>query len=249
MDLIPAVDIRGGRCVQLVQGDYARETVYGDDPVAMAQRWAEEGATRLHVVDLDGAREGRPVNEAAVAAIVRAVPGMRVQVAGGVRNIDAVGRWLEAGASRAVVGTMAVEEPDATEAVIARYGEQVAIAVDAREGKVASRGWLETSATAVEEFLRDMTRRGALHFIYTDISSDGMLQHIDFERLHAVLAALSETGVPATLIYSGGVTSIADVVALNEHRLEGAIIGTALYEGRLRLEDAKLALVTGDGTA
>lgn len=249
MELIPAIDIRGGKCVQLVQGDYDRETVYGDDPVAMAGRWVEEGANRLHVVDLDGAREGRPVNEDAVRAIVREVAGMGVQVAGGVRDLNAVQRWIDCGADRVVIGTMAVEQPDVAGDAIERHRDHIAIAVDARGGNVSVKGWREDSATPVPDLVRDMAQHGAQHFIYTDIRSDGMLQHLDFDGLRRMLATIAETGAPASLIYSGGVTSIEDVVALNEYPLEGAIIGTALYEGRLDFRTAKLALVTGDGTA
>ena len=247
MEIIPAIDIRGGRCVQLVQGDYARETVYGDDPIAMAKRWAREGATRIHVVDLDGAREGRPVNDGAVRRIIDEA-GLQVQVAGGIRDLDAIDRWAAAGAARIVLGTLAVEQPDAVTEATRRHGDRIAIAVDARDGRAAVKGWLETSETPVDDFVRDMTRREARHFIYTDIARDGMLQHLDFNAVHHLLAVLEDTGTPSTLIYSGGVTSIEDIVALNEHALEGAIVGTALYDGRLDLRAALDVLFTGDGT-
>ncbi len=130
MEIIPAIDIRGGRCVQLVQGDYARETVYGDDPVAMAKRWASMGATSIHIVDLDGAREGQPVNDNAVRRII-AEAGVRVQVAGGIRDLDAIDRWAESGAGRIVLGTLAVEQPDVVAEATRRHGDRIAIAVDA----------------------------------------------------------------------------------------------------------------------
>lgn len=248
MDIIPAIDIRGGRCVQLVQGDYARETVFGDDPVAMARRWAAEGALRLHIVDLDAAREGRPVNDAVITRIMREVPELSVQIAGGVRDLGAVRRWLDAGAHRVVIGTMAVEKPDAIGRAVAKHGDRIAIAVDARGGKVATDGWLETSEAPVDEFMREMARRGVRRFIYTDISRDGMLQHLDFAALRHVLEVLADTAATATLIYSGGVTSIEDVLALDEHPLEGAIIGTALYDGRISLTAALRALAAGGET-
>jgi len=248
MEIIPAIDIRGGRCVRLVQGDYARETVFGDDPVAMAKRWVSLGARWLHVVDLDGAKDGRPVNDAIVARIVRE-SGADVQVAGGVRDAAAIDRWTRAGAARVVLGTLAVEQPDAVEAAVVRHGEKIAVAVDVKDGKAAVKGWLETSGTSPADFLREMARRGVRHFVYTDISRDGMLQHIDFAALEAMLAVLRETGTPARMVYSGGVTSIPDVVALASHNLEGAIVGRALYDGSLDLEQALLALATGDGTA
>ncbi len=248
MELIPAIDIRGGRCVRLVQGDYARETVFGDDPVAMAHRWVEQGAGRLHVVDLDAAKEGRPVNDALIARII-VETGARVQVAGGVRNAAAIDRWAETGADRVAIGTMAVEQPDAIEKAVARHGERIAVAVDAREGRVAVKGWLETSAAGVPEFMREMSRRGVRHFIYTDISRDGMMDHPDFDAFAEVIAdAGMGTGeVEAPVIYSGGVTSIEDIVTLEEgFSIEGVIIGRALYDGRIDLRAARRALSVGD---
>jgi phosphoribosylformimino-5-aminoimidazole carboxamide ribotide isomerase len=250
MDLIPAIDIRGGRVVQLVQGDYGRETVYGDDPVAMALHWVRLGAHRLHIVDLDGAKEGRPVNDAAIAGIVEAAGvDVRVQVAGGVRDEAAVERWLAAGAARVIIGTMAVRDPGAVARAVQAHGDQIAVAVDVRDGKPAVQGWLETSDQPVDGFLREMAARGVRHFIYTDISRDGMLQHLNFVELKRLIGVLGEAAPDTTLIYSGGVTSIEDVITLGSYGIEGAIIGTALYDGRLDFREARYALVTGDGTA
>lgn len=250
MDIIPAIDIRGGKCVQLKQGDYARETVYGVDPVAMAQHWHAQGARRLHIVDLDAAKEGRPVNDAVIRRIVALMRGeMSVQVAGGVRDHNALHRWIESGVDRVVIGTWAVEDPDGISHAMDKHQDKIAVAVDARGGKAAVKGWLETSDRPVDDFIVDMAGRGVRHFIYTDISRDGMLQHLDFGIVHHLLSVLSGAGGTASLIYSGGVTSIEDVIALNEHPLEGCIVGTALYDGRLDLETAITAIVTGDGTA
>jgi phosphoribosylformimino-5-aminoimidazole carboxamide ribotide isomerase len=249
MDLIPAIDLRDGKCVQLQQGDFARETVYGVDPVAMAQHWHAQGAHRLHIVDLDAAREGRPVNDAIIRQIVTRLRGeVSVQVAGGVRDHTAIHRWIDAGVDRVVVGTLAVEHPELVERAMEKHQEKIAVAVDARGGKAAVKGWVETSEQPVDPLIRDLAVRGVRHFIYTDISRDGMLQHVDFDAVRRLLALLADTGAPASLIYSGGVTSIEDVVALNNYPLEGAIIGTALYDGRLDLAQARLALATGDGT-
>ena len=247
MELIPAIDIRGGQCVRLVQGDYARETVFSDDPVAMARQWASQGAARIHVVDLDAAKEGRPVNDAIIRRIVDGC-GVPVQVAGGVRDAAAVDRWASAGAARIVIGTLAVEQPDAVEAAVRKHGDKVAVAVDVRGGKPAVKGWLETADATAEEFVRDMAMRDVRHFIYTDISRDGMMQHLDYAALRGMLGVLADTGTPATLIYSGGVTSIEDIIALNEYGIEGAIVGRALYDGRIDLSEALQALVTGNGT-
>ncbi len=254
MHLLPAIDIRGGKCVQLKQGDYARETVYGVDPVAMAQHWHSQGATRLHIVDLDAAKEGRPVNDGVIRRIVATLRGeVSVEVAGGVRDHNAIHRWVESGADRVVIGTWAVEDPDAIEKAMEKHQQKIAIAVDARGGKAAVKGWIETSDTPVDGFITDMAARGVRHFIYTDIARDGMLQHLDFSIVHHLLKILAASGAaspagPPSLIYSGGVTSIEDVIALNKHPLEGAIIGTALYDGRIDLEQALAALATGDGT-
>lgn len=249
MDIIPAIDIRGGKCVQLQQGDYERETVYGVDPVAMAQHWHAQGATRLHIVDLDAAKEGRPVNDAVIRRIVTQFRGdVQVQVAGGVRDHNTIHRWIETGADRVVVGTLAVEHPELVEKAMEKHQDKVAVAVDAKGGKAATRGWLATGDQPVGDFMGDMARRGVRHFVYTDTARDGMLQHVDFAGLRDVLGVLASTGAASTLVYSGGVTSIEDVVALSTYDVEGCIVGTALYDGRLDLDLAIQALATGDGT-
>ncbi|MDE3094520.1 MAG: 1-(5-phosphoribosyl)-5-[(5-phosphoribosylamino)methylideneamino]imidazole-4-carboxamide isomerase [Chloroflexota bacterium] len=249
MDLMPAIDIRGGRCVRLVQGDYGRETVFGDDPLAMAQRWVAQGARRLHVVDLDAAKDGRPVNAALIARII-AETGARVQVAGGPRDAAAFDRWADAGADRIVTGTLAVQQPDIVEAAARRHPGKIAAAVDARGGRVAIKGWLETSDLQVAEFIRDMVRRGVAHFIYTDISRDGTMAHPDFEAFARVLddsGLRAEGGEEAPVIYSGGITSVGDIARLaTEFSIEGVIVGRALYDGRIDLRAAQRVLVSGD---
>lgn len=241
MDIIPAIDIRGGKCVQLKQGDYARETVYGVDPVAMAQHWVSLGARRLHVVDLDAAKDGGPGNEAIVARIVRQ-SGVPVQVAGGVRDHLAIHRWIDSGAGRVVIGTLAIEQPEVVAKALVKHGEKIAIAVDARGGKAAVKGWVETSETPIDAIIRDMASRGARHFVYTDISRDGMLEHLDAAGFKQVVDVVRATGTQSTLIYSGGVTSIDDLLALRPYGLEGAIVGTALYDGRIDLSEAQRVL-------
>ncbi|HXK32453.1 MAG TPA: 1-(5-phosphoribosyl)-5-[(5-phosphoribosylamino)methylideneamino]imidazole-4-carboxamide isomerase [Dehalococcoidia bacterium] len=246
MDIIPAIDVRGGKCVRLVQGDYGRERVFNDDPVAQGRRFAEEGARRLHVVDLDGAKEGRPVNDDAIAAIVAAVPGVRVQVAGGVREAAAVERWLAAGADRVVLGTVAVRQPEVVAQAVERHGaERVAVAVDARDGAVAVQGWQETSELTAEALMRGLALRGVRHFIYTDIGRDGMLQHVDFAGFERLLDAVGGGVGRDSVVYSGGVTSTDDVRRLAGMGIAGAIIGTALYDGRITLRDALEAAKAG----
>ena len=247
MELIPAIDIRSGRCVRLVQGDYERETVFGDDPVAIAQRWVDEGATRIHVVDLDGAKERRPVNDAIVRRIIDET-GARIQVAGGMRDATVIDAWADTGADRIVVGTLAVEQPDVVEAAARRHGDKILVAIDAREGTVAVKGWLETSAMPVNALMRDMVRRGIRHFVYTDIARDGRMEHPDLASFRRVLVAsgVATNNGEAPVIYSGGVTSIDDVIELADCEIEGVIIGRALYDGSIDLRAARRALAVGD---
>ena len=257
MDIIPAIDIRNGKCVRLVQGDYDRETVFGVDPIAMAVHWASQGATRLHVVDLDAAKDGRPVNDAIIRRIVMEAQ-IPVQVAGGVRDHAAIHRWADCGADRIVVGTLAVEQPAEVERAMVKHRDKIAVAVDARGGKVAVKGWLETSALPVAEFIRDMAARGVQRFIYTDIDRDGTMQHPDFDELGAIAAVVSDAvagsatrpahpaEAPSPLILGGGITSVEDIVALSQYDVEGVITGRALYDGRIDLRAAQRALAVGD---
>jgi len=250
MDVIPAIDIRGGRCVRLAQGDYDRETVFSEDPVAMAVHWVEQGARRLHVVDLDAAREGGPRNQALIERIVREA-GVPVQVAGGVRDLETVGRWLGAGAQRVVLGTVAARDPSIVEQAVAAHGDGVAVSVDARNGIVAVQGWTETTELRADDLIRRMAQTGVRHFIFTDISRDGMMEHPDFELVPPLVAVLAEertfaAGDPAPLIYGGGITSVEDILELSRYEIEGVITGRALYDGRVNLREAQRALAVGD---
>ena len=236
MEIIPAIDLRGGRCVRLVQGDYDRETVFSDDPVATAQRWVSEGAPRLHVVDLDGAREGRPVNADAAGTIIAAV-AIPVQVAGGVRDLDAVERWLAAGADRVVLGTAAVRDPTLAQEAARRHGERIAVSVDGRDGLFAAEGWREQTDQRVDDLLRRFVELGVQRFIYTDIGVDGTLTAPNYEAVAALVRA-----TPAPLIAAGGVAEVAHLVRLAGLGVEGAIVGRALYEGRVSLPEALAAV-------
>jgi len=248
VQIIPAIDIRGGRAVRLGEhGDFARERVVGVDPVGLATHWAAQGAQRLHVVDLDAAREGRPVNDAIIRRIV-AEAGVPVQVAGGVRDHDAIHAWATAGADRIIIGTAAVEHPELVEHAMRKHQDKIAVAIDARGDRAATHAWVSTSEVAVDDFIRRMAALGVRHFVYTDIARDGTDQHPDFARVRRVLDVLADTGAPATFIYSGGVSSIGDVLTLSEYGIEGAIVGGALYDGRLDLAEAMRALAHGGGT-
>jgi len=235
MTIIPAIDIRGGQCVRLHQGDFDQETVYGADPVEMAQRWEAEGAERLHVVDLDGARDGAGVNRAAIGRIAQTLK-IPVQTGGGLRDADAIQRMLDVGVQRCVVGTTAALEGEATRAVFERFGDALILGLDAREGKVAIRGWRETTDEDAIAFAKRMVALGARRIIYTDIARDGALTGPNLPALDAMARA---AGVP--IIASGGVSRAEDIAALRPLEalgVEGVITGKALYAGTMTLQAA-----------
>jgi phosphoribosylformimino-5-aminoimidazole carboxamide ribotide isomerase len=228
---IPAVDIRGGHCVRLVQGDFSRETRYADEPAEMARHWEGEGARRLHVVDLDGARDGVRANAQVIRELLRAVT-IPVQVGGGIRSLEDARALLDDGADRVVVGTRAAEDPRSlAEWVITLGGERLVVGVDARDGRVATHGWRTLTQTDAVSFCQELARLGVRRVIYTDVARDGLLGGPDVETTRAIARVLAVIG-------SGGVASVAHLQALAEAGAEGAIIGTALYAGRLTLRDA-----------
>ncbi|MDI6857582.1 MAG: 1-(5-phosphoribosyl)-5-[(5-phosphoribosylamino)methylideneamino]imidazole-4-carboxamide isomerase [Dehalococcoidia bacterium] len=232
MEIIPAIDIRGGRCVRLYQGDYARETVFSDDPVSIARRWQKEGATRLHLVDLDGAREGVPVNDTVIREIARTV-SVPCQVGGGIRTVEAIGRYLQSGVDRVIFGTAAVEDEPLVASACEAFPGAVVVAVDARGGQIVIRGWLQQSGENAEELMRRLAGLGVSRFVYTDIARDGTLLGPNFV---AIERAARVVNVP--VIASGGVSSVDHVRRLAEIGVEGVILGRALYEGALTLKDA-----------
>ncbi|ANF95190.1 1-(5-phosphoribosyl)-5-[(5-phosphoribosylamino)methylideneamino]imidazole-4-carboxamide isomerase [Paenibacillus bovis] len=233
--IYPAIDIRGGRCVRLIQGDYNQETVYNEDPAAVAADFAAQGAGYVHLVDLDGAKAGHPVNHELIGRIARQVE-VPVQVGGGLRTLQDVEKLLELGVSRVIIGTAAIENREFTESVLATYGSQVAIGIDARNGYVATRGWLETSEVKAEELAIQLAAKGAETFIFTDISRDGMMQGPNIEAIAAIAQASGKQ-----VIASGGVTVLDDLVKLAEYReqgISGAIVGKAIYTGKIDLKQA-----------
>ena len=239
MEIIPAIDIRGGRCVRLYQGDYDRETVFSDDPVEVARRWQDEGATRLHVVDLDGAREGSPVNAELVGRIVAAVR-VPVQVGGGIREMPAIRRYLDAGVDRVVLGTAAVKDRALLSEALAEHGQRIVVSVDARAGQVAVQGWKQETQLAAADLMAELARLGVSRFIYTDAARDGTLEGPNLRAIEGLLARVS---VP--LIYAGGVSAVDDLVGLASLGLEGAIVGKALYTGHVVLREALEVLGSG----
>jgi len=235
-ELIPAIDLLEGRCVRLAQGDYERATVYGDEPGAVAARFAGHPLRRLHVVDLDGARSGKPENAAALRAILAAAGRIPVQVGGGMRSLADVEARLELGVDRIVLGTAALREPELVRTAARRHPGRVAVGIDAREGKVAVQGWLEASDVDARELARRFEDAGVAAIVYTDIARDGMLSGPNLEQTAALAEAV---GIP--VIASGGVGSEEDVrrsCALAGRGVAGVIVGRALYTGAVDLARA-----------
>ena len=231
--IYPAIDLKGGQVVRLAEGDMARATVYADDPAAQARAFHDDGATALHVVDLDGAFAGSGVNSAAVEAIVAAFPG-RVQVGGGIRSRADIDRWLSLGVARVVMGTAALEDPNLVRDAAAAAPGRIIVAVDAKGGMVATRGWASVSTVAVAELALRFENAGVAAVLFTDVGRDGLLKGVNVEAT-AVLARA--TSLP--VIASGGVAGPADIVALRTHaNIDGVIVGRAIYDGRLTLPDA-----------
>lgn len=242
MILYPAIDIRGGRAVRLEQGDYARERPFDADPLTAAERWLDQGAEALHVVDLDGARSGTPENLEHVTRIAAAA-SVPVQVGGGLRTAEAVAVVLRAGATRVVLGTAAVEDPGLVEALAAEHPGRIVVGADARSGRVAVEGWERESAASVEGLIADMAGRGVRTFIYTPVELDGTLEGPGLEGVTKAAAAAHQA--EAELIYSGGVGTVDHLRALaglDAPALTGVIVGRALYEGRFTVDQAQAAL-------
>ena len=230
MILFPAIDIKDGACVRLEQGDMGRATVFQRDPAAQARAFASLGFQYLHVVDLDGAFAGKPVNRAAVEQVIAATK-VPLQLGGGIRNLGTIESWLQRGVTRVIIGTAAVRDPTLVRQAARLYPGRVAVALDARDGRVAVKGWAEASELSAFELARQFEDSGIAALIYTDVSRDGMLAGLNLDAA----IALSEA-VKVPVIASGGLASIADVVALTQPRarkLAGAIAGRALYDGRL----------------
>lgn len=232
MDILPAIDLRGKKCVRLIQGDYGRETVFGDDPAAMARHWESLGAKWLHVVDLEGAKEGEPRQLDTVAAIVRAV-NIPVELGGGIRTEESARRALDLGVNRVIVGTASLDREIAGK-FAAFLGPHLVAGIDARDGNVAVRGWLETTEIRAVDLAQELVALRINWIVYTDIAVDGMLQGANLPAMREMVAAVPQ----AKVIASGGVSSVEDIRALRDAGCAGAIIGMALYTGKLRLEDA-----------
>lgn len=237
MLLIPAIDIKGGRCVRLVQGQMDAETVYSDDPVEMAKRWVAAGARRLHVVDLDGAVNGAPTNAEVIHRLVEACPGVPVQVGGGIRDDETIASYLDAGVSYVIIGTKAVTTPHFIEDICLEYPGHIIVGLDVRDGKVAIEGWSKLSRHDALDLAQQFEHNGVAAIVYTDISRDGMLRGLNVEGTLAFARGLT---IP--VIASGGVTNLDDVRALcavSEEGIGAAITGKAIYEGTLDFGEAQ----------
>jgi phosphoribosylformimino-5-aminoimidazole carboxamide ribotide isomerase len=232
MQIWPAIDLRGGKCVRLVQGDYQRELVFGEDPAAMARTLVEQGAECLHLVDLDGARDGRPANLDSVRGILAAID-VPCELGGGIRDEATIARLLELSLSRLVIGTKALREPDWFRGVARRFPARLVLGIDARDGRVATDGWLETSSVPAVDLARQFDNEPLAAIIYTDIAKDGMLAGPNVAAMREM-----QQSVRRPVIASGGVTTADDVAQLAAAGLAGCIIGRALYEGKITLAEA-----------
>jgi phosphoribosylformimino-5-aminoimidazole carboxamide ribotide isomerase len=232
MEIIPAIDIKRGRCVRLYQGDYSQETVFDEDPVTAALAWCSQGARWLHIVDLDGAMAGEPKNMGVIGQITKET-GLSIELGGGIRQEDVAERLLRRGISRIILGTAAIEDRELVEKLCRRFGEAIAVGLDARDGKIAVRGWQKDTAVEVLELSREMAEAGARRFIYTDVRRDGTLTEPNFDMVESLLG---EVNVP--VIAAGGISSLDHLQRLQKLGVEGAIIGKALYTGDIDLREA-----------
>ncbi|MFB3161165.1 1-(5-phosphoribosyl)-5-[(5-phosphoribosylamino)methylideneamino]imidazole-4-carboxamide isomerase [Neobacillus sp. 179-J 1A1 HS] len=232
LTLYPAIDMRGGNCVRLLQGDYDKETVYGDSPFDMARAFAADGADWIHMVDLDGAKDGKRVNDRFVIEAAKEL-NVNVQIGGGIRSEGDILHYLENGITRVIIGSIAVSNPEFAIEMIQKYGKQIVVGIDAKNGYVATHGWLNTSEVKAVELSKRFADAGAETFIFTDIATDGTLSG---PNIAAVCEMAEVTG--KTVIASGGVSSLADLRALNAEGVRGAIVGKALYENRFTLKEA-----------
>lgn len=233
MQIWPAIDLRGGKCVRLRQGDYQQETVFAQDPAAVARQFREQGAQHLHIVDLEGAREGLPVNLPSVQEILAVAGDMECELGGGIRDEQSVRELLDFGLSRLVIGTSALTDPDWFRRMCRQYPCRLVLGIDARDGRAATDGWLNTSEVAAVDLAAQFANEELAAIIYTDIATDGMMRGPNVEAMRQMRAA-----VDVPVVASGGVTTAEDVARLAKAGLAGCIIGRALYEGMLTLADA-----------
>ena len=237
MKIIPAIDIQNGNCVRLKQGDFTKETIFHSSPIDMAQKWVDEGAERLHIVDLDGARLGSPINMTVISKICDKFPSIPVQIGGGIRDLETAEKYLSAGASFIIVGTKAVEDPNFIKILCSKFPKKVIVGIDAKNGEVATEGWLSISDKNAIDFAKIFENLGVAEIVYTDIEKDGMMKGLNIE---ATLDLAKNVKIP--IIASGGVSCIEDIYKIGAYTksgISGIIIGRALYEKKFNIEEAK----------
>ena len=237
MKIIPAIDIQNGNCVRLKQGDFTKETIFHSSPIDMAQKWVDEGAERLHIVDLDGARLGSPINMAVISKICDKFPSIPVQIGGGIRDLETAEKYLSAGASFIIVGTKAVENPNFIKILCSKFPKKIIVGIDAKNGEVATEGWLSISDKNAIDFAKIFENLGVAEIVYTDIEKDGMMKGLNIE---ATLDLAKNVKIP--IIASGGVSCIEDIYKIGAYTksgISGIIIGRALYEKKFNIEEAK----------
>lgn len=230
MIIFPAIDILNGQCVRLIQGDYNREKIYSNSPIEMAKQWEDKGAEYIHIVDLDGAKTGDSINKSVIQDIAKTV-NIPVQVGGGIRSLEIIATYLDNGVSRVIIGTAAIQDPDFLKAAVEKYGDKIAVSLDARNGYVATDGWTDTSQVKALDLIKQLETIGVSTIVYTDIAKDGMLQGPNLEEQQLINEATT-----IDVIASGGVTTKVDVDNLQTLNMYGAIIGKALYDGKLDFE-------------
>jgi len=238
MEIIPGIDIKGGKCVRLYQGDYDQETVFNEDPVTAALTWYSQGARWLHIVDLDGAAAGKPQNMAVVEEITKE-SGLLVELGGGIRQEEVAEKLLHQGVSRVILGTAAIENRELVKKLCQQFGEAIVVSLDARDGKIAIHGWQKDTVFEVVQLSREMVDAGVRRFVYTDIKRDGTLTEPNFDMINRLLA---EANVP--IIVAGGISKLEHLRRIKELGAEGAIIGKALYTGDINLSEAIINLGT-----
>lgn len=231
MILFPAIDLQNGKCVRLIQGDFTQETIYSDSPLDIARQWQTQGAEWLHVVDLNGAKTGHSVNRDVIIELA-ATMSIPIQVGGGIRTIEAIDDYLTNGVTRVILGTAAINDPELLQRALSKYGDKIAVSVDARDGKPTTAGWTESSSTDVATLIASLQAVGVKTVIYTDISKDGMLLGPNFEELQQV-----QEDSAMDVIASGGVTTVSDIEQLQSKSMYGAIVGKAIYENETRFQE------------
>lgn len=231
MIILPAIDIKDGKCVRLTQGDYNKETIYNDSPVAVAKEWESKGAEYLHLVDLNGAKEGESINESIIFSIAKEV-NIPIQVGGGIRSIKTVEKFIQAGVDRVIIGTAAIKDLNFLKEAVQAYGNKIAVSIDARNGYVATDGWTKTSEMKATTLLKKLEAIGVQTVVYTDIFKDGMLEGPNLEELQAI-----DEQTSMNVVASGGITTVDDVERVKGLDVYAAIIGKALYDGTITLED------------